>query len=64
MAIGTTNWWWGYLHTNGTIQAKRYFSQQDLEEADESPFVKNSFGPFKADDREDALGILTKALLP
>ena len=24
--------WWGYVHTNGTIQVKRYFDKQDLEE--------------------------------
>lgn len=27
--------WWCYLHTNGHIQAKRYFDLRDLEDADE-----------------------------
>jgi len=47
--------WWCYLHTNGHIQAKRYFDKRDLEDADESPFVKVRSGPFMADDRDDAI---------
>ena len=52
------NLWWGYLHVEGTIQAKRYFDRLDLEEAGESPFVKSYFGPFEAENREEALNIL------
>jgi len=59
--MSSQNWWWGYLHTNGQIQAKRYFSQDDISEADESPFCKESYGPFECDDREDAISILTQA---
>ena len=47
--------WWGYIHINGHIQVKRYFSPLDIKEADESPFVKMTIGPFKAQDREDAI---------
>ncbi len=47
--------WWGYIHTNGTIQVKRYFEIRDLEEARESPFVTTVFWPFEAEDREDAI---------
>lgn len=50
--------WWGYLHTNGTIQAKRYFGPKDIQEARESPFCERVQGPFKAKDRNDALAIL------
>lgn len=46
--------WWGYIHTNETIQIKRYFSHEDIIEAKESPFVKEYYGPFEADSRRDA----------
>ncbi len=54
------NEWWGYLHTSGTIHAKRYFSLEDISEANESPFVERSVGPFSASDREEAIAIVTK----
>ena len=47
--------WWGYRHTNGNLQAKRYFDQEDIREAEESPFCAEVSGPFEATDREDAL---------
>jgi hypothetical protein len=47
--------WWCYLHTNGYIQAKRYFDDRDLEDADESPFVQERSQPFEAEDRDDAI---------
>lgn len=46
--------WWGYLHTSGTIQIKRYFGRRDIEEASESPFVQAIVFPFEARDREEA----------
>jgi len=52
--------WWGYLHTSGTVQIKRYFSQLDLDEANESPFVQRSYGPFPASGRDEAEAILRK----
>ncbi len=54
--------WWGYKHINNSIQVKRYFSQLDLDEAHESPFVQRVFHPFKAKDRDDALKIIEKLL--
>lgn len=51
--------WWGYLHESGTIQAKRYFSREDISEAETSDFVQETYGPFDADGREDALKILS-----
>lgn len=47
--------WWGYVHKNGSIQVKRYFSKKDIDEAKESPFVTKTYGPFKAKDRIDAI---------
>jgi len=49
------NTWWGYLHVNGGIQVKRFFSQEDLDDANESPFVKRVFEPFEANSREQAI---------
>lgn len=52
------NLWWGYIHTRGTVQAKRYFDPLDLQVARESPFCTQVFGPFEAADREQALKIV------
>ena len=54
------NEWWGYIHTNKSIQVKRYFSKLDTDEANESPFVSKVYGPFKAKDRADAIEIIRK----
>ncbi len=56
------NLWFGYLHTQGTLQAKRYFDKRDTDEAEESPFVKEVVYPFEASDREEALEIITRQL--
>lgn len=56
------NKWWGYLHTNGTVQVKRYFDAEDLREARESPFVRRVCEPFDATDRSEALRIATQRL--
>lgn len=50
--------WWGYKHTNGNYQVKRYFGHQDIQEAKESPFCQAVFGPFIANDRDHALKTL------
>lgn len=55
--------WWGYLHTAGTIQVKRYFDHLDIEEANESPFCDIVIGPFEAFDRDDAIKYMNLALL-
>lgn len=47
--------WWGYLHINGNIQAKIYFDQIDIDEANESPFVDVVFGPFECSSRGEAI---------
>lgn len=50
--------WWGYKHTSGTIQAKRYFEPLDIQEAEESPFCAQVVGPFEANGRDEALKIV------
>jgi hypothetical protein len=49
------NLWWGYKHTSGTLQAKRYWDERDIQDALESSFVKQVVLPFEADDRDEAL---------
>lgn len=46
--------WWGYIHTNKELQVKRFFGYEDIEEAKESSFVEELYGPFEADSKEDA----------
>ena len=52
------NKWWGYIHNNGSLQVKRFFSQEDLTEARESDFVARVYGPWECKDRESALARL------
>ena len=68
MTIGTmpiegapSQLWWGYKHTSGTYQAKRYFEPLDIQEAQESPFCELVIRPFKASSREHALSIVQEA---
>jgi hypothetical protein len=49
--------WWAYMHIDGTLHVKRYFSPQDTLEADESEFVDAWTGPFHAFGVEDATKI-------
>jgi hypothetical protein len=48
------NMWWGYMHANGSLIVKRYFDERDIEEAKESPFVREIFGPIQAPNRQEA----------
>lgn len=52
--------WWGYKHTEGTYQAKRYFDQMDIDEAMESPFCAVVVQPFEADGRDEALAFVQR----
>jgi hypothetical protein len=58
--IGDNLPWWGYIHVNGSIQVKRYFSHLDLQEASESPFVERVYGHFHAGSREEAIHHIKK----
>lgn len=53
--------WWGYIHINGGVQAKRYWDKRDLDDAYESDLVRWVHGPFEATGREDALNIVAQA---
>ena len=55
-------YWWGYLHTNGSYQVKRYFDKRDIDKALESPFVISVSGAFNAENREEALQIIKTKL--
>lgn len=55
MSTLNKNLWWGYLHTSGTKQVKRFFSDLDITEAKESSFAVAVFGPIEASSREEAL---------
>lgn len=56
------NQWWGYLHTSGTLQVKRYFEPRDIEEAEQSDFVLETYQPFYAANREDAIEHIRKTM--
>lgn len=57
---------WAYLHTNGTIQLKRYWESEIaatlLKDARESAFVVRVVGPFEADLRTEAERIARQLL--
>jgi hypothetical protein len=48
------NKWWGYIHTDSSIHAKRYFDEKDLSEAVESDFVDRICPVFKAETSVEA----------
>ena len=56
------NKWWAYMHRNGEMQVKRLLSEEDLVEADESPFVAFVLSPVEADTREEAIVKLKEQL--
>ena len=47
--------WWAYRHVDGSLHLKRYLSFGDLQEARQSSFVAEMFGPFLAANRESAM---------
>ena len=54
--------WWGYQHKEGTLHVKLYFDARDTEEARESPFCANVFGPWEVSTRDEALAKLRSEL--
>jgi hypothetical protein len=58
------NQWWGYRHTSGSVQAKRFFGEQtdraSIQDAYESDFVVQVVEPFDADSRDQALSIVAE----
>lgn len=55
MKIINGNLWWGYKHTSGTYQAKRYLDKLDIDEAEQSPFAEQVVYPFYATSRDEAI---------
>ena len=55
---------WGYLHSNGTVQVKRWFGDHKdyTEDCDGNEFVVVIVKPFKATDRESAYRIICDRL--
>ena len=47
--------WYGYRHTNGRVQVKRFFGVRDLEDCRDSDFVVSYTAAFPAEGREDAM---------
>jgi hypothetical protein len=56
--------WWGYKHSSGTYQAKRYSGPLDTDEARDSPFCEQVVGPFPAKDRDEALQLVKEKTTP
>ncbi len=54
------NKWHGYIHTNGTLQVKRFFSRDDIDQS--SPFVSIYLNPIEAENRGDAIEKLSKSI--
>ena len=55
--------WYAYEHIEGGIHAKRYFSPEDIAEAESSSFVKEVRGPIEG-TREDALNLFSSIRIP
>ena len=52
------NKWFGYVHVNGSKHVKRWFSIDDTNEANDSPFIESVHGPWECLNREEALAFL------
>ena len=57
-------YWWGYLHSNGKIQIKRWFGDHRdyTEDCDNNEFVISVVKPFVAPTFEDAEKIIRERL--
>lgn len=55
-------WWWGYLHSNGTVQLKSWHGDHEDYTGDckDNPFVLKVVRPFEADTREAAWKLLNE----
>ena len=56
------NMWWGYLHSNGTIQVKRWFGDHKdyTDDCEGNDFVVQVIRPFVADSHEAAGKIIAE----
>ena len=66
MTTEQANQWWGYLHSNGTIQCKRWFGdvKDYTEDCEGNDFVVQVVRPFSAINREEAMKYLMERLAP
>lgn len=64
----SNNYWWSYLHSNGTVQVKRWFGDhKDYQttpggDCHNNPFVIKVVEPFLAESREEAIRISMEKL--
>ena len=56
--------WWGYLHSNGDIMAKRWFGDHKdyTDDCEGNDFVVEVVRPFEASSRDEALEIINRRL--
>lgn len=56
--------WWGYLHSNGTVQLKRWFGdvKDYTDDVVGNDFVKQVVAPFEAETHEEASKIIHEHL--
>jgi hypothetical protein len=56
--------WWGYLHSNGTVQVKRWFGDHKdyTDDCEGNDFVVRVVPPLAADTREEAVAIISLRL--
>jgi len=56
--------WWGYLHSSGTIQVKRWFGdvKDYTDDCKDNPFVLEIVEPFEADNQEAARAYIENRL--
>jgi hypothetical protein len=57
-------YWWGYLHSNDTIQVKPWYGdvKDYTDDCIGNPFVKQVVEPFEAENREEAYMIIEREL--
>jgi hypothetical protein len=56
--------WWGYLHSNGALQLKRWSGDHGdyTTDCENSDFVIKAVAPFEAHDRSHAITILAEKI--
>jgi hypothetical protein len=49
--------WYGYRHNNGTLHVRRYlgkYGDAEIEDCRASPYIREIFGPFDAQNQHSA----------
>jgi len=57
--------WWGYLHSSGSIQLKRWFGDHKdyTEDCEDNEFVIKVVRPFEAETMEEAMNKLKQEII-